>query len=89
MEADFTYTSDGVLAVRHDFEAGGSYYRLEIEPDGPLVMDSQTYREKKAVYERGAFLRPGRVNIFVETDFCRHIYRLPLGIRLRIPEQRT
>ena len=51
MEADFTYTSDGVLAVRHDFEAGGSYYRLEIEPDGPLVMDSQTYREKKAVYE--------------------------------------
>lgn len=51
MEADFTYTSDGVLVVRHDFDEGGSYYRLEIEPDGPLVMDSQTYREKKAVYD--------------------------------------
>lgn len=51
MEADFTYTSDGVLAVRHDFDEGGSYYRLEIEKDGPLVMDSKTYKEKKAVYE--------------------------------------
>lgn len=51
MEADFTYTSDGVLVVRHDFEEGGSYYRLEIDKDGPLVMNSKTYKEKKAVYE--------------------------------------
>lgn len=51
MEADFTYTSDGVLVVRHDFDVDGSYYRLEIEPDGPLVMDSQAYRDKKAIFE--------------------------------------
>lgn len=51
LEADFTYTSDNVLVVRHDFDTGGSYYRLEIDVDGPAVMDSKTYKEKKAVYE--------------------------------------
>ena len=52
VEGDFTYTSDGVLVVRHDFEADGSYYRLEIEPNGNLVMDSKTYVETPAVYEQ-------------------------------------
>lgn len=52
VEADFTYTSDGVLVVRHDFEADGSYYRLEIEPKGKLVMDSKTYAATPAVYEQ-------------------------------------
>lgn len=50
VEGDFTYTSDGTLVVRHDFEKDGSYYRLEIEPNGNLVMDSQTYLETPAVY---------------------------------------
>ena len=52
VEGDFTYTSDGTLVVRHDFEADGSYYRLEIEPNGNLVMDSKTYVETPAVYEQ-------------------------------------
>ncbi len=52
LEADFTYTSDGTLVVRHDFDAGGSYYRLEIKPQGNLVMDTQTYKNKKIVYEQ-------------------------------------
>ncbi len=50
VEGDFTYTSDGVLVLRHDFEEDGSYYRLEIEPEGNLVMDSKTFLQKKAVY---------------------------------------
>lgn len=50
VEGDFTYTSDGVLVLRHDFEADGSYYRLEIEPQGNLVMDANTFRNTKAVY---------------------------------------
>lgn len=52
LEADFTYTSDGTLVVRHDFDAGGSYYRLEIKPQGNLVMDTQTYKNQKIVYEQ-------------------------------------
>lgn len=52
VEGDFTYTSDGTLVVRHDFEADGSYYRLEIEPSGSLVMDSKTYTSTPAVYEQ-------------------------------------
>lgn len=50
VEGDFTYTSDGVLVVRHDFEADGSYYRLEIETTGDVVMDSKTYVETPAIY---------------------------------------
>ena len=50
VEGDFTYTSDGVLVLRHDFEASGSYYRLEIEPQGELVMDRKTFLEEKAVF---------------------------------------
>ncbi|MDO4531997.1 MAG: phosphatidylinositol-specific phospholipase C/glycerophosphodiester phosphodiesterase family protein [Bacillota bacterium] len=43
VEADFSYTSDGVLVVRHDFEKDGSYARLEIPTDKDHVMDSQTF----------------------------------------------
>ena len=50
MEADFTYTSDGTLVVRHDFDTGGSYYRLEIKPNGNPVMDTKTYTSTSAVY---------------------------------------
>ncbi len=50
MEADFIYTSDGTLVVRHDFETDGSYYRLEIKPSGNLVMDTKTYTATPAVY---------------------------------------
>ena len=32
MEADFIYTSDGALVVRHDFDKDGSYYRLKSNP---------------------------------------------------------
>ena len=52
LEADFTYTSDGTLVVRHDFDAGGSYYRLEIKPQGNPVMDTQTYKNTKIIYEQ-------------------------------------
>lgn len=52
LEADFAYTSDGVLVLRHDFDAEGAYYRLEQKPDGPLVMDSTTFQNSKIVYEQ-------------------------------------
>lgn len=54
VEGDFTYTSDGTLVLRHDFDADGSYYRLEIEPNGKLVMDSKTFVETPVVYEQTA-----------------------------------
>ena len=49
---DFIYTSDGALVVRHDFDADGSYYRLEIEPGSNLVMDSNTFQNEKIIYEQ-------------------------------------
>lgn len=52
VEGDFTYTSDGTLVLRHDFDADGSYYRLEIKPNGNLTMDSKTFAETPAVYEQ-------------------------------------
>lgn len=52
MEADFIYTSDGALVVRHDFDTDGSYYRLEIEPGSNLVMDSNTFQNEKIIYEQ-------------------------------------
>lgn len=52
VEAVFTYTSDGTLVVRHDFEKDGSYYRLEIKPSGSLVMDTKTFTSTPAVYEQ-------------------------------------
>ena len=39
VEADFTYTSDGTLVVRHDFEKDGSYY-------------TKTFTSTPAVYEQ-------------------------------------
>ncbi len=53
MEADFTYTSDNILVVRHDFEPGGSYYRLEIQPNhSQPVMDSNTFKNTKIIFEQ-------------------------------------
>lgn len=52
LEIDFTYTSDGVLVARHDFEADGSYYRLEQDANPPLVMDRNTYEASKIIYEQ-------------------------------------
>lgn len=51
VEGDFTYTSDGILVVRHDFEKDGSYTRLEIKTDADKVMDSKTYMETPAIFE--------------------------------------
>ena len=51
VEADFTYTSDGVLVVRHDFEKDGSYTRLEIPTAADKVMDSKTYMNTPAIFE--------------------------------------
>lgn len=53
LEADFVYTSDNVLVVRHDFEPGGSYYRLEIKPNpNQPVMNLQTFQNTKIVYDQ-------------------------------------
>ncbi|WP_352399715.1 phosphatidylinositol-specific phospholipase C/glycerophosphodiester phosphodiesterase family protein [Anaerotignum sp.] len=52
LEVDFTYTSDGVLVARHDFEKDGTYYRLEQEANAPLVMDKSTYQNSKIIYEQ-------------------------------------
>lgn len=52
LEIDFTYTSDGVLVARHDFEEDGTYYRLEQEVNDPLVMDKDTYQNNKIIYEQ-------------------------------------
>ncbi len=52
MEVDFTYTSDGALVARHDFEESGSYYRLEQNVNDPLVMDQNTYKNSPIIYEQ-------------------------------------
>ena len=52
VEGDFTYTSDGVLVLRHDFEKDGSYARLEIPTDKDKVMDSKTYMESPIIFEQ-------------------------------------
>ncbi|WMI81061.1 phosphatidylinositol-specific phospholipase C/glycerophosphodiester phosphodiesterase family protein [Anaerotignum sp. MB30-C6] len=52
LEIDFTYTSDGVLVARHDFEEDGTYYRLEQDATEPLVMDKDTYQNSKIIYEQ-------------------------------------
>ena len=52
VEGDFTYTSDGVLVLRHDFEKDGSYARLEIPTDKDKVMDSQTYMNSPIIFEQ-------------------------------------
>jgi len=52
LEVDFTYTSDGILVARHDFEEDGTYYRLEQDATEPLVMDEKTYENSKIIYEQ-------------------------------------
>ncbi|MBM6829877.1 hypothetical protein H9X85_10015 [Anaerotignum lactatifermentans] len=52
LEADFIYTSDNALAVRHDFDKDGSYYRLEIRPSGSLEMSSQAFQQNPIIYEQ-------------------------------------
>lgn len=52
LEADFIYTSDNTLVVRHDFDKDGSYYRLEIRPSGSLEMSSQAFQQNKIIYEQ-------------------------------------
>lgn len=50
VEGDFTYTSDGVLVLRHDFEKDGSYARLDIPTTGDVVMDSETYMNTPIIF---------------------------------------
>ena len=50
VEGDFTYTSDGVLVLRHDFEKDGSYARLDIPTTGDVVMDSQTFTDTPIIF---------------------------------------
>lgn len=50
VEGDFTYTSDGVLVLRHDFEKDGSYARLDIPTTGDVVMDSETYMNSPIIF---------------------------------------
>lgn len=66
VEADFAYTSDNVLVLRHDFEKDGSYYRLEIEPEGNLVMDSKTFKETPAVFEQTPLTAVDLISLMIE-----------------------
>ena len=52
VEGDFTYTSDGVLVLRHDFEKDGSYARLDIPATGDVVMDSQTFMNSPIIFNQ-------------------------------------
>ena len=52
VEGDFTYTSDGVLVLRHDFEKDGSYARLDIPTNSDKVMDSQTFMNSPIIFEQ-------------------------------------
>lgn len=52
VEGDFTYTSDGVLVLRHDFEKDGSYARLDIPTTGDVVMDSQTFMNSPIIFNQ-------------------------------------
>ncbi len=67
MEADFMYTTDGVLVVRHDFDSDGSYYRLEQEiPAEGLVMNSKTYYDSKIVYEQTPMVAQDLIMLMAE-----------------------
>lgn len=52
VEGDFTYTSDGVLVLRHDFEQDGSYARLDIPTTGDAVMDEKTFMDSPIIFEQ-------------------------------------
>ncbi len=66
MEADFVYTSDGVLVVRHDFDKGGSYVRLEIEPNQELVMDSKTFQNTPIFFSQTPLRAVDLLHLMVE-----------------------
>lgn len=66
MEVDFTYTSDGVLVARHDFEADGSYYRLEQEAKAPLVMDRNTFQSSKICFDQTPLTAVDVLSLMVE-----------------------
>ena len=66
VEADFTYTSDGVLVVRHDFEKDGSYTRLEIPADTDKVMDSKTFMETPAIFTQTPMRAVDLLSLMVE-----------------------
>lgn len=46
MEADFSFTSDGILVVRHDFDQD-SYYNLEQKVNGSTEMNSSRFSNEK------------------------------------------
>ncbi len=46
MEADFNFTSDGILVVRHDFDQD-SYYNLEQKVNGSTQMNSSRFSSEK------------------------------------------
>ena len=66
VEADFTYTSDGVLVVRHDFEKDGSYTRLEIPTGTDKVMDSKTFMETPAIFTQTPMRAVDLLSLMVE-----------------------
>jgi len=66
MEVDFTYTSDGVLVARHDFEADGSYYRLEQDAKSPLVMDRNTFQSTKICFDQTPLTAVDVLSLMVE-----------------------
>lgn len=66
MEVDFTYTSDGVLVARHDFEADGSYYRLEQDAKSPLVMDRNTFQTSKICFDQTPLTAVDVLSLMVE-----------------------
>ncbi len=66
VEGDFIYTSDNVLVLRHDFEKDGSYYRLEIEPEGKLVMNSKTFKATPAVFEQTPLTAVDLITLMIE-----------------------
>lgn len=66
LEVDFTYTSDGILVARHDFEEDGSYYRLEQELNQSLVMDKNTYENSKIIYEQTPLTAVDLMGLMVE-----------------------
>ena len=66
LEADFEYTSDGILVIRHDFDEDGSYYRLEQEIIGSAIMDSNTYTNSKIIYEQTPMTAKDLLSLMVE-----------------------
>ena len=66
VEGDFTYTSDGVLVLRHDFEKDGSYARLDIPTTGDVVMDSKTYMNTPVIFTQTPLRAVDLLQLMVE-----------------------